>query len=163
MDKIFNYSLSFRKSGRYLPNTPYFPLPFPMSSRLLSSLNDIEQALLKQSIAGMGLTWTTSRMVNYHHGLARMTLTPAEGAEPDQLRGAIFLQSYVLADGAVSFKASLNWHGCESFPVISVYAKPGVDWRAEASRIAAAWLSGPPAALLSIAPADTKSLTALTG
>ena len=66
-----------------------------MSSRLLSSLNDIEQALLKQSIAGMGLTWTTSRMVNYHHGLARMTLTPSEGAEPDQLRGAIFLQSYV--------------------------------------------------------------------
>ncbi len=134
-----------------------------MSSRLLSSLNDIEQALLKQSSADMGPTWTTSRMVNYHHGLARMTLTPPAGADPDQMRGAIFLQSYVLADGALSFKASLNWQGCESFPVISVYAKPGVDWRAEAGRIAAAWLAGPPPALLSMAPASHERLTALTG
>lgn len=120
-----------------------------MASRLLSSLNDIEQALRKQSAADMGPTWEVSRMVNYHHGLARMTLTPPADAEPDQMRGVIFLQSYMLADGALSFKASLNWHGCESFPVIAVYAKPGVDWQAEAGRIATAWLAGPPAPVIS--------------
>lgn len=134
-----------------------------MSSRLLSSLTDIEQALSKQSVADMGPSWTATRMVNYHHGLARMTLTPAEGGEPDQMRGAIFLQSYVLADGAVSFKASLNWQGCESFPVISVFAKPGVDWRAEAGRIAAAWLAGPPVATISMAYSAEERATALAG
>jgi hypothetical protein len=142
---------------------PFHTQIFPMSSRLLSSLNDIEQALLKQSAADMGPAWTATRMVNYHHGLARMILTPAEGGEPDQMRGAIFLQSYVLADGALSLKASLNWHGCESFPVISVFAKPGVDWRAEAGRIAAAWLAGPPAATISMATALEERVSALAG
>jgi hypothetical protein len=132
-----------------------------MTSRLLASLTEIEQALLKQSAADMGPSWTATRMVNYHHGLARMTLTPAAGGEPDQMCGAIFLQSYVLADGTLSFKASLNWHGCDSFPVIAVFAKPGVDWRGEASRIAAAWLAGPPAALISLAPSSEERLKAL--
>jgi hypothetical protein len=134
-----------------------------MASRLLSSLNDIEQALRKQSAADMGPTWDVTRMVNYHHGLARMTLTPRAGAEPDQMRGVIFLQSYMLADGALSFKASLNWHGSESFPVIAVYAKPGVDWQAEAGRIANAWLSGPPAAVITMAPVAEESLVAMAG
>ena len=84
-------------------------------------------------------------MVNYHHGLARMTLTAPIGADPKQARGAIFLQSYTLADGTFCFKASLNWHGSDSFPVISIFTKPGLDWQAEAQRIASAWLTGPPA------------------
>ncbi len=134
-----------------------------MASRLLSSLNDIEQAIQKQSAADMGPAWTATRMVNYHHGLARMTLTPADDSVPEQLRGAIFLQSYVLADGALSFKASLNWHGCDSFPVISVYAKPGVDWTFEATRIATAWLAGPPAAVISMAPSADRQLSSLAG
>lgn len=134
-----------------------------MASRLLSSLNDIEQALRKQSAADMGPTWEVSRMVNYHHGLARMTLTPPADAEPDQMRGVIFLQSYVLADGALSFKASLNWHGCDSFPVIAVYAKPGVDWQAEAGRIASAWLAGPPAGVVTMAPRAEESLVSMAG
>ncbi len=134
-----------------------------MSSRLLSSLNDIEQALRKEAASNMGPNWVATRMVNYHHGLARMTLTPETNDDPDQIRGAIFLQSYVLADDTTSFKASLSWHGCESFPVIAVFAKPGVDWQAEARRIASAWISGPPAALVSMASSSEESLTALTG
>jgi hypothetical protein len=134
-----------------------------MASRLLSSLTDIEQALCKQSAADMGPTWNVTRMVNYHHGLARMTLTPPADAEPDQMRGTIFLQGYELADGALSIKASLNWHGSEAFPVISVYAQPGVNWQAEAGRIAAAWLAGPPAAVITMALSVDEKLSAMAG
>jgi len=134
-----------------------------MSSRLLSSLNDIEQALRKEAASNMGPNWVATRMVNYHHGLARMSLTPESNEDPEQFRGAIFLQSYVLADGTISFKASLSWHGCASFPVIAVFAKPGVDWMAEAKRIAFAWLAGPPPALVSMAASSEESLTARTG
>lgn len=115
-----------------------------MATRLLSSLTQIEQALFKESAANNGPIWDVTRMVNYHHGLARMTLTPPSGAEPMQARGAIFLQSYGLADGTLCFKASLNWQGSDSFPVISIFTKPGLDWQAEAAKIAAAWLAGPP-------------------
>ena len=136
-----------------------------MSSRLLSALNDIEQALRKQSAADMGPSWDVTRMVNYHHGLARMTLNPPADAEPDQLRGTIFLQSYSLADGAMSFKASLNWLGCDAFPVMAIYAKPGVDWRGEVARIASAWLAGPPAPLVTMGtPAEShESLVSMAG
>lgn len=116
-----------------------------MATRLLSFLGDVEEAFLKQA-ASSGLSWTTSRMVNYHHGLARLVITPAVGSAPTQMRGAIFLQSFELANGSHCSKASLNWHGVEAFPVISVYAKPNTDWKAEAARIAAAWLAGHAAA-----------------
>jgi hypothetical protein len=119
-----------------------------MSTRLLSFLNDVEQALLQQSVANMGPTWTSTRMVNYHHSIARMTLTPATPDDPSQLRGSVFLQGFELADGSVCVKASLNWHGSDAFPVIAVYSKPAVDWRAEASHIASLWLAGPPAAMV---------------
>jgi hypothetical protein len=108
---------------------------------LLSFLNDIEQALIQQS-ASSGHAWDTSRMVNYLHGLARLTMTPAAGSNPAQVRGAIFIQSFELADGSHCSKASLNWPGIDSFPVLAVYAKPGTDWKAEAARIAGAWLAG---------------------
>jgi hypothetical protein len=122
-----------------------------MATRLLSSLTQIEHAILKNSASNNGPTWEVSRMVNYHHGLARMTLTPPAGSDPSQARGAIFLQSYTLADGTLCFKVSLNWQGSDCFPVISIFTKPGLDWHAEAVRIAAAWLAGP-----------TSSVTALT-
>lgn len=136
-----------------------------MSSRLLSALNDIEQALRKESASNMGPSWDVTRMVNYHHGLARMTLTPPADAEPDQMRGTIFLQSYVLADGAMSFKASLNWLGCDAFPVMAIYAKPGVDWHGEVARIASAWLAGPPAAIITMGAAEEEreSLASMAG
>ncbi len=116
-----------------------------MATRLLSSLTQIEQALLKESASNNGPSWEVTRMVNYHHGLARMTLTPPAGADSTQVRGAIFLQSYMLADGTLCFKASLNWQGSDAFPVISIFTKPGLDWQTESTRIASAWLAGPPA------------------
>jgi hypothetical protein len=131
-----------------------------MPTRLLSFLNDIEQALLTASAAQAGLSWVTSRMVNYHHGLARMTLTPPAGGDSAQMRGSIFVQSFELADGSICAKASLNWHGSDSFPVIAVYAKPEVDWQAEASRIASIWLAGPPAPTVTTAPRELAPLVA---
>lgn len=85
-------------------------------------------------------------MVNFHHGLARLTLRPRPGAEDISPGGAIFVQSYVLADGSLCLKASLNWRGSEALPVMAVYSTPSLNWKLEASRIASAWLSGPPAA-----------------
>ena len=114
-----------------------------MATRLLSSLNQIEQALLKESASNNGPIWQATRMVNYHQGLARLTLTPPAAAAATQTSGAIFLQSYTLADGTHCFKISLNWQGSDSFPVISIFTKPGLDWQAEAHRIAGAWLAGP--------------------
>ena len=128
-----------------------------MATRLLSFLNDIELALIKQSAAS-GQSWVTSRMVNYHHGLARLTMTPSASSDPAQIRGAIFIQSFELADGSHCSKASLNWQGIDSFPVLAVYAKPGTDWQAEASRIAGAWLAG---GAPSLAPAETAELSPL--
>ena len=128
-------------SPRFTPkNSPI------MATRLLSSLTQIEQAIVKESAGNNGPTWEVTRMVNYHQGLARMTLTPPAHAEPSQSRGAIFLQSYALADGTLCFKANLNWQGSDVYPAISIFTKPGLDWQAESARIASAWLTGPPSA-----------------
>jgi hypothetical protein len=113
--------------------------------RLLSFLSDIERALIAESPAIDGGAWATNRMVNFHHGLARLTLTPKAGAEGLLTGGSIFLQAFVLADGSLCLKASLNWKGSDAFPVIAVYSTPTLNWKLEASRIASAWLEGPPA------------------
>jgi len=113
--------------------------------RLLSFLTDIERALQVESPAVDGGAWLTTRMVNFNHGLARLTLTPRPGVELPTMGGAIFLQAFVLADGSLCFKASLNWKGSEALPVIAVYTTPSLNWKLEASRIAGAWLEGPPA------------------
>ena len=114
--------------------------------RLLSFLSDIERSLIAESPMVEGGAWETTRMVNFHHGLARLTLTPRAGAELPCSGGTIFLQAFVLADGSLCLKASLNWKGSDAFPVIAVYATPNVNWKLEASRIASVWLEGPPAA-----------------
>jgi hypothetical protein len=130
--------------------------------RLLSFLSDIERALLAESPVVDGGAWETTRMVNFHHGLARLTLTPRPGVELPCAGGAIFLQAFCLADGSQCLKASLNWKGSESFPVISVYSTPSINWKLEASRIASAWLEGPAAALVTSAQAEELSpLTAI--
>jgi hypothetical protein len=112
--------------------------------RLLSFLNDIETALKQQAAVNPGPAWDVSRMVNYHQNLARMMLVPTGGASSSSRSGSVLLQSFLLADGSLCVKASLNWDGSAAQPVISVYAKPQVDWPAEARRIAGAWLAGPP-------------------
>src|SRR3954466_14651013 len=134
-----------------------------MATRLLSFLTDVEQALLKESASNMGPSWVTSRMVNYHHGVARMTLTPATDSDPSQPRGSVFLQGFELADGSLCVKASLNWHGSDAFPVIAVYSKPGVNWRAEAAKIASLWLAGPPAAVVTTRAGTLSPLIAAVG
>lgn len=109
--------------------------------RLLSFLSDIEKALLAESPAIDGGAWETTRMVNFHHGLARLTLSPRPGN--DFPSGAIFLQAFSLADGSLCLKASLNWKDSGCFPVLAVYSTPHLNWKLEASRIASTWLEGP--------------------
>ena len=112
-----------------------------LAMRLLSFLTEIENALLAESPARDGGAWETTRMVNFHHGLARLTLTPRPGNEFPA--GAVFLQAFSLADGSQCLKASLNWKGSASFPVLAVYSTPKLNWKLEAARIASAWLEGP--------------------
>lgn len=113
--------------------------------RLLSFLSDIERAVIAESPAVDGGAWETSRMVNFQHGLARLTLTPRASADLPLPGGAVFLQAFVLADGSLCLKASLNWKGSDAFPVIAVYSTPTMNWKLEAAKIASAWLEGPPA------------------
>lgn len=127
--------------------------------RLLSFLTDIEKALLAESPAVDGGAWETTRMVNFHHGLARLTLAARPGNDLAVPGGTIFLQAFVLADSSLCLKASLNWRGSDAFPVIAVYSTPTLNWKLEASRIATAWLEGPPA----MATVTTTDLNAETG
>jgi hypothetical protein len=130
--------------------------------RLLSFLTEIENSLLAESPAIDGGAWETTRMVNFHHGLARLTLTPRAGNE--FAGGAIFLQSFSLADGSLCLKASLNWKGSDSFPVLAVYSTPQLNWKLEASRIAGVWLEGPREAVAPVtADVDLQPLMAAAG
>lgn len=121
--------------------------------RLLSFLTDIEKALIAESPAVDGGAWETQRMVNFHHGLARVTITPRPSADLPFPGGSVFLQAFVLADGSLCLKTNLSWKDSEAFPAISVYSTPATNWKLEASRIATAWLEGPPA-LASVTDVD---------
>jgi hypothetical protein len=121
-----------------------------MATRLLSFLTAIEEALPRESAAKPGPAWTCQRMVNFKDGLARMTMLPPEGAGPAVHGGSIFLQSFLLADGSLCLKASLGWDGSAGHTPIAVYATPQLDWSAEARKVAAAWLAGPPAATATV-------------
>ena len=122
--------------------------------RLLSFLSDVERSLLAESPAVDGGAWESTRMVNFHQGLARLSLTPRPAADLPFPGGAIFLQAFSLADGSLCLKASLNWKGSESFPTISVYSTPETNWKLEASRIASVWLEGPAPAMVTNADSD---------
>ncbi|MEO6243836.1 MAG: hypothetical protein ABIQ12_00255 [Opitutaceae bacterium] len=133
--------------------------------RLLSFLSDIESSLIAESPAAAGRSWEVSRMVNFHHGLARLTLKPATGNSSDTLSGTVFLQSFTLADGSLCLKTSLNWKGSDALSVIAVYSTPGLNWKNEATRIAMAWLQGPPSEVSHIdadlQPAELQPLVAM--
>ncbi len=113
--------------------------------RLLSFLTEIEHALNAESPVVDGGAWDSQRMVNFHHGLARLTLAARPGNDLPCTGGTIFIQAFILADGSQCLKANLNWKGSDAFPMIAVYSTPTVNWKLEASRIASAWLEGPPA------------------
>lgn len=130
--------------------------------RLLSFLSDIERAVLAESPVVDGGAWESTRMVNFHHNLARLSLKPRNTEEVPFPAGAIFLQAFALADGSLCLKASLNWMGSESFPVVSVYSTPQTNWKLEASRIASAWLEGPAAVIVTSAESEGQpALTAI--
>ena len=131
--------------------------------RLLSFLTDIEKSLVAESPAVDGGAWETTRMINFHQGLARLTLTARPGAELPVEGGTIFLQSFALADGSLCLKASLNWKGSDAFSVIAVYSTPALNWKLEASRIASVWLEGPASAPAMTPVEDISSLVEATG
>ena len=113
-----------------------------MSPRLLSFLSEIETALSAAEPAPAGGAWQGSRSVNSSLGLARLYLSTRYNAGRLEPAGAVQLQSHRLADGSVCLKAFLSWTGREAESVHAIYDRPQLDWRAEASRLAAAWLSG---------------------
>lgn len=117
-----------------------------MHTRLLSFLSDVERALVADDPAPSDGVWETARTVNYHLGLARLTLgvrLPAGGK--NEPRGSILLQSYMLADGSPCLKAALSWTGTDRNVVRSIYSRPEVNWVSEARKVAAEWMGGPPA------------------
>jgi len=53
--------------------------------------------------------------------------------------------------------------GLNAFPVIAVYSTPTLNWKLEASRVASAWMEGPPAmATLSTTDMATQGIQSLT-
>ena len=130
--------------------------------RLLSFLSEIEKALIAESPMIDGGAWEASRMVNFHQGLARLTLVARAGN--DLPGGAIFVQAFQLGDGSQSLKASLSWQGRDVLPVLCVYSTPRLNWKLEASRIASAWLEGPGAAVVvTDRDEERKPLAAIAG
>jgi hypothetical protein len=124
-----------------------------MHTRLLSFLTDIENSLAADEPSPSDGSWDTTRTINYHLGLGRLSLGVRAADGKIGQRGAVLLQSYQLADGTPCLKAALTWTGSTNNTVRSIYAKPDVNWTTEARKVAAAWLAGPPAAA-EAAPAD---------
>jgi len=89
-----------------------------------------------------GGTWETLRVINFHQGLARLTLSVRSSAGATAQRGSILLQSYILADGSQCVKANLSWQGTETAVVHAIYSKTETNWHGEASQIAIKWLDG---------------------
>jgi hypothetical protein len=111
--------------------------------RLLSFLTDIERAIRLETNADETAIWDTTRIVNFKTGLARLTLTLRE-TDTGLPQGTILVQHFALANGSFCLKASLNWNGSDSNPIVSVYDTPMLNWKLEAVRIGSAWLAGPP-------------------
>jgi len=111
--------------------------------RLLSFLNDVEHALNADDPAPQGGTWENSRTINYHQNVARLTLAARDASGSVQPLGAVTLQAFELADGTRCLKAYLSWTASQSEAIHAVYAKPDLNWAAEARRVAAGWLNAP--------------------
>jgi len=117
-----------------------------MPIRLLSFLNDFEQALAADDPSPDDGSWYCERNANYHLGLARLTLRVRHGSESSKPRGAVLVQSYKLADGSQCLKATLSWAGADAPAAYSVYDQPTTSWKSEARRMSAVWRAGPPPA-----------------
>ena len=116
-----------------------------MHSRLLSFLSDFERALLADDPSPDEGKWQNERAVNYRSGLARVQLGVRLPDGRRQIRGAVLLQGFNLADGAACLKALISWQGSDATANHAIFSKPGCDWKSEARRLAANWMAGPPA------------------
>jgi hypothetical protein len=112
--------------------------------RLLSFLTDVERAIRLEANADEGAVWNSARIVNFKTGLARLTLTLRE-ADSGMPQGTLLVQHFRLANGSFCLKANLNWQGSEAASSLSLYDTPLLNWKLEATRVASAWLAGPPA------------------
>lgn len=117
-----------------------------MAIRLASFLSELEDALRADETPLKGGSWDNQRIFNYNLGLARFSLASRTARGSDSL-GSILIQAFDLADGSCCVKANLQWAGREDAPeaVHTIYQQPAIDWKAEAARVAAAWVAGPPA------------------
>ena len=113
-----------------------------MSSRLLSFLSDIERAIQADEPSPPGGTWENIRTVNYHHGLARLSLAVRRGSELAQPLGTVLLQSFRLADGTICLKTFLSWTGNPSQAVHAIYERTENNWNVDARRVSSIWLQG---------------------
>ncbi len=118
-----------------------------MSNRLLTLLTQIERAVIANDPSPEGGAWDTLRLVNFHQGLARLTLSIRSVTGATSIQGIVLLQNFTLADGTECVKANLNWQGIEKSALYSIYSKPLLDWNREAAQIGAQWLEGHSAAM----------------
>lgn len=130
---------------------------YPAIMRLLSFLTEIERSLFMEANATEGTVWETSRMVNFQAGLARLILTHRPDAEIEMPQGTVLVQHFCLADGSFCLKTHLHWQGTETTQTLAVYDTPLLNWKLEASRIASAWLAGPPAESALVATSDVEN------
>ena len=118
-----------------------------MSNRLLTLLTEIERAIIANDPTPDEGRWESSRLINFHQGLARLTLSVSAPAGVTTVRGIVLLQHFILADGTQCVKANLSWAGVEKSSIYSIYSKPLLNWNREASQIAVQWLDGHLAAI----------------
>lgn len=130
--------------------------------RLLSFLSDIEKSIVAESPVVDGGAWESTRMVNFEQGLGRLTLMPRPAADLPLPGGTIFLQAFALADGSQCLKATLSWRDSQVTSALAVYTTPMLNWKLQASRIASAWMEGPPPAPISDPTLPTEGLTPLS-
>jgi len=115
-----------------------------MEYRLLSMLAEIENTIRMSQPDEDGTTLESTRMVNFHTGVARLTIrarTPS-GIQP---RGQLQLQNFQLADGRMCLKVNLSWAGIEACRTVEIFTQGEMSWSREINRVAEAWLDGPPA------------------
>ncbi len=115
-----------------------------MQTRLLAFLAETERSIRAgKPEPREAAAWEILRSVNYRLGLARLALAARDASGVVTPMGAVLLQSFRLADGNVCLRANLVWQEAGQEASITIYAKPDLEWQAEAERVASAWLAGP--------------------
>lgn len=111
-----------------------------MHERLLSFLTAIESAVSATPAPAAGV-WQMARTINFHRGLARLSLALQKNGEIRPL-GTIQVQGYKLADESTCLRAVLGWQSQDQQAVHTICGRPGLDWLRESRRIAAEWCDG---------------------